>query len=142
VFLPVVLCCQQTYVCVSEVVSCVPSCCVMLPTHIRMCVRGGGLCSLLLCYVANIQAHVCPRWWVVFLPVVLCCQHTCSCVSEVVGCVPCCCVMMPTHMRMRDRVVGYVPCCCVMLPTHMRMRDRGAGLCSLLLCYVANTHAH
>jgi hypothetical protein len=61
-FLAVVLCCQHTYACVSEVVGCVPSCCVMLPTYKRMCDRGGELCSFLLCYVANRHTYVCPRW--------------------------------------------------------------------------------
>jgi hypothetical protein len=139
VFLLVVLYCQHTCAYVFEVVGCVPSCCVMLPTQMLMRVRGGGLSSFLFCYVANTHAHMCSRWWVVLLPVVLCCQHMrmcvrggglcsfllcyvankCSCVFEVVGCVPSCCVMLPTHMRI-----------CV----------RGGGLCSFL-CYVANTCA-
>jgi hypothetical protein len=42
----------------------------------RMCVRGGGLCSccvMLRVLYSPLNAHVCSRWWVVFSSVVLCC---------------------------------------------------------------------
>jgi hypothetical protein len=74
-----VLCCaakSSRCVCVFELVDCVLFCCVLcreVPSML-MCVREGGLCSLLFYVVPRSphDAYVCLSWWVVFSFVVCC----------------------------------------------------------------------
>jgi hypothetical protein len=71
VFCPVVCCAAKSprCACVVELMGCVLPCCVLcceVPS-MHMCVRVGGLCSLLLRVVlsSHLDGHPCLSWWVV-----------------------------------------------------------------------------
>jgi hypothetical protein len=144
----------------------------------RICVRGDELCSFLLCYVASLVysshcacvfevvgcvpvvlcclfyspliAHVCSRWWAVFLPVVLCCVSCiflslrmcvrggglCSFLLCYVACLVCSVSLL---MCVRGGGLCFFLLCYVtpFIVLSLRMCVRGGGLCSFLLCYVA-----